>query len=34
MAENLKRIQREKVLAVVGAGHVPGIKRYLGGSYV
>jgi len=34
MAENLKRIQREKVLAVVGAGHVPGIKRYLGESYV
>lgn len=34
MAENLKRIQREKVLAVVGAGHVPGIKKYLGGSYV
>lgn len=34
MAENLKRIQKEKVLAVVGAGHVPGIKRYLGGSYV
>ena len=34
MAENLKRIQREKVLAVVGAGHVPGIKRYLGESHV
>ncbi len=31
MAENLKRIQREKVLAIVGAGHVSGIKKYLGG---
>jgi len=30
MAENLKRIQKEKVLAIVGAGHVSGIKRYLG----
>ena len=31
MAENLKRIQKEKVLAIVGAGHVSGIKKYLGG---
>lgn len=30
MAENLKRISKEKVLAIVGAGHVSGIKRYLG----
>ncbi len=30
MAENLKRIQKKKVLAIVGAGHVSGIKRYLG----
>ncbi|NYT04364.1 MAG: hypothetical protein GKC00_06635 [Candidatus Methanofastidiosa archaeon] len=30
MAENLKRIHKEKVLAIVGAGHVSGIKRYLG----
>lgn len=34
MAENLKRIQKEKVLAIVGAGHVSGIKRYLGEVYV
>ena len=31
MAENLKRIQKEKVLVIVGAGHVSGIKKYLGG---
>ncbi|NMC76346.1 MAG: hypothetical protein GYA60_03505 [Candidatus Methanofastidiosa archaeon] len=30
MAENLKRIQKEKVLVIVGAGHVSGIKKYLG----
>lgn len=30
MAENLKRIHKEKVLAIVGAGHVSGIKKYLG----
>lgn len=30
MAENLKRISKEKVLAIVGAGHVSGIKKYLG----
>lgn len=30
MAENLKRIQKEKVLAIVGAGHVFGIKKYMG----
>ena len=34
MAENLKRIQKEKVLAIVGAGHVSGIKRYLGEANV
>ncbi len=34
MAENLKRIQKEKVLAIVGAGHVSGIKRYLGETHV
>jgi pheromone shutdown-related protein TraB len=30
MAENLKRTQKKKVLAIVVAGHVSGLKRYLG----